>query len=173
MKDIASRTVVVEEIAYPTNLLALNAAIEAARAGDRGRGFAVVASEVRKLAERSQAAAVEIGKLSAESMAVAETAGAKLTKLVPDIERTAELVQQISTASQEQATGVDQIEGAIRQLNEVVQQNAGLAEETAATASELSRQAEWLQSAVAFFRVGDVAPSGEPRRAALPAPPLK
>jgi methyl-accepting chemotaxis protein len=175
MKDIAERTRVVEEIAYQTNLLALNAAIEAARAGDRGRGFAVVASEVRKLAERSQAAAVEIGKLSSASTTVAEQAGAKLARLVPSIQRTAELVRQISAATSEQASGVDQIDGAIRQLNDVVQQNAGTAEETAATATELARQAEWLQSAVAFFDVGEgaggagapPAPAEAPR--ALPA----
>jgi methyl-accepting chemotaxis protein len=171
MKDIAGRTSVVEEIAYQTNLLALNAAIEAARAGERGRGFAVVASEVRKLAERSQAAAVEIGKLSVASTEVAEQAGAKLAKLVPDIERTAGLVQHISAASQEQASGADQIDAAIRQLNEVVQQNAGISEETSATAAGLSAQARWLQTAVSFFDVGAAAdgprPDGDPAAPAV------
>jgi methyl-accepting chemotaxis protein len=161
MKDIAERILVVQEIAYQTNLLALNAAIEAARAGDRGRGFAVVAAEVRRLAERSQAAAVDIGRLSATSTEVAEQAAAELGRLVPEIERTASLVQNISAAAQQQAGGLNQLEGALRQLNEVVQRNAGISEETSATAGELSSQARWLESAVSFFKVGTMAP---PRR---------
>lgn len=153
MKDIAGKISIIEEIARQTNLLALNAAIEAARAGEHGRGFAVVASEVRKLAERSQAAAGEISKLSASSVQVAERAGEMLEKLVPDIQKTAELVQEINGASAEQNSGAEQINKAIQQLDHVVQQNAGAAEELSSTAEELSAQAEHLQSTVEFFRI--------------------
>jgi methyl-accepting chemotaxis protein len=153
MKDIAAKISIIEEIARQTNLLALNAAIEAARAGEHGKGFAVVASEVRKLAERSQTAAGEISKLSASSVEVAEKAGKMLAKLVPDIQKTAELVQEISAASKEQTTGADQINAAIQQLNQVIQQNAGAAEEMASTAEELSSQAEQLQDTISFFKV--------------------
>lgn len=151
MKEIAGRISIIEEIARQTNLLALNAAIEAARAGDHGKGFAVVAAEVRRLAERSQTAAGEISKLSSSSVQVAERAGSMLAKLVPDIQKTSELVQEISAASKEQATGADQINSAIQQLNQVVQQNAGAAEEMSSTAEELSSQAEQLQETIAFF----------------------
>jgi len=155
MKNIAEKISIIEEIARQTNLLALNAAIEAARAGEHGKGFAVVAAEVRKLAERSQVAAAEISKFSITSVEVAEKAGEMLAKLVPDIQKTAELVQEISAASTEQSSGADQINSAIQQLNHVIQQNAGSAEEMASTAEELSSQAEHLKSTVAFFKVDE------------------
>ncbi len=155
MKDIASKILIIEEIARQTNLLALNAAIEAARAGEHGKGFAVVASEVRKLAERSQTAAGEISHLSTTSVEVAERAGEMLAKLVPDIKKTAELVQEISAASKEQSSGADQINSAIQQLNHVIQQNAGAAEEMASTAEELSAQSEQLLQTIGFFKVDE------------------
>ena len=161
MKEIAGKISIIEEIARQTNLLALNAAIEAARAGEHGKGFAVVAAEVRKLAERSQTAAAEISDLSSSSVEVAERAGEVLDKLVPDIQKTAELVQEISAASNEQNIGAGQINKAIQQLDQVIQQNAGASEEMSSTAEELSSQAEQLQSAIAFFRIGD---SGNSRR---------
>jgi len=152
MKEIAGKIIIIEEIARQTNLLALNAAIEAARAGEHGKGFAVVASEVRKLAERSQTAAAEISKLSASSVEVAEKAGEMLTKIVPDIQKTAELVQEISAASNEQNSGSEQINSAIQQLNQIIQQNASSSEEMASTAEELTGQAEQLQQIIAFFK---------------------
>jgi methyl-accepting chemotaxis protein len=153
MKAIAERTSIVEDIAYQTNLLALNAAIEAARAGEQGRGFAVVASEVRKLAERSQAAAREIGTLTASSVTVAERAGSSLSALVPVIRKTAELVQEVAATSREQATGVAQINRAVSQVDEVTQRNAAAAEELASTADTLASHAESLQRMMAFFKV--------------------
>ena len=155
MKEIADKISIIEEIARQTNLLALNAAIEAARAGEHGKGFAVVAAEVRKLAERSGVAAGEISQLAASSVQVADRAGGLLGKLVPDIQRTAELVDEISSASNEQNAGASQINSAIQQLDSVVQQNASASEEMSSTASELSIQATQLQETVAFFRVGD------------------
>ncbi|TAN44480.1 MAG: HAMP domain-containing protein [Nitrospirae bacterium] len=167
MKDIAGKISIIEEIARQTNLLALNAAIEAARAGEHGKGFAVVASEVRKLAERSQSAAAEISHLSTTSVQVAEKAGEMLGKLVPDIQRTAELVQEISAASAEQNTGAEQINKAIQQLDQVIQQNASASEEMASTAEELSSQAEQLQHSISFFKIDD---NGSGRRVASSAP---
>jgi methyl-accepting chemotaxis protein len=155
MKDIAQKISIIEEIARQTDLLALNAAIEAARAGDHGKGFAVVASEVRKLAERSRTAAGEISRLSTASVDVADRAGSMLTELVPEIHKTAELVQEISAASIEQNTGAEQINKATQQLDQVIQQNASASEEMAATAEELSSQAEQLLSAIGFFKSDD------------------
>ncbi len=153
MKQIAGKISIIEEIARQTNMLALNAAIEAARAGEHGKGFAVVASEVRSLAERSQMAAQEIGRLSVTSVEVAEKAGEMLIRIVPDIQKTAELVQEISAASNEQNTGTEQINRAIQQLDQVIQQNAGASEEMSSTAEELSAQAIKLQEIIAFFRL--------------------
>jgi methyl-accepting chemotaxis protein len=155
MKEIAGKISIIEEIARQTNLLALNAAIEAARAGEHGKVFAVVASEVRKLAERSQTAAGEISKLSRSSVEVAEKAGEMLIRIVPDIQKTAELVQEISAASNEQNIGAEQINKAIQQLDQVIQQNASATEEMASTSEELSSQAEQLQDTISFFKVGN------------------
>ncbi|MBU2493466.1 MAG: MCP four helix bundle domain-containing protein [Bacteroidetes bacterium] len=153
MKEIAGKISIIEEIARQTNLLALNAAIEAARAGEHGKGFAVVASEVRKLAERSQTAAAEINQLSASSIKIAEKAGDLLTQIVPDIQRTSELVQEITASSNEQNSGAEQINSAIQQLNQIIQQNASASEEMASTAEELLSQAEMLQDTMAFFKI--------------------
>jgi methyl-accepting chemotaxis protein len=155
MKEIANKISIIEEIARQTNLLALNAAIEAARAGEHGKGFAVVAAEVRKLAERSQKAAGEINQLSATTLKVSEKSGEMLDKLVPDIQRTAELVQEISAASKEQDTGAEQINKALQQLEQVIQQNASASEEMASTTEELTGQSEQLVSALSFFHTGD------------------
>ena len=153
MKSIAEKIGIIDDIAYQTNLLALNAAIEAARAGVHGKGFAVVAAEVRKLAERSQVAAQEIGNVAKDSVKLAERAGALLGEIVPSIKKTSDLVQEISSASQEQNAGVRQINGAIGQLNSATQQNASASEELAATAEEMGGQAEQLQDLMTFFHL--------------------
>ena len=153
MKNIADKISIIEEIARQTDLLALNAAIEAARAGDHGKGFAVVAAEVRKLAERSAVAAGEISKLSSSSIEVADEAGSLIETIIPDIQRTAELVQEINSSSNEQISGADQVNRAIQQLDEVIQQNASVAEEMSSTAEELTAQAQSMQESMTYFNV--------------------
>ena len=157
MKSIATKIAIIEDIASQTNLLALNAAIEAARAGEAGRGFAVVASEVRKLAERSQIAATEISELSQSSVAIAEESGTLISSVIPDIQKTAELVQEITSASREQDVGAQQINKAILQMDSVTQQNASVSEELASMAEELSSQAQILQTSVQFFKIDESA----------------
>jgi methyl-accepting chemotaxis protein len=163
MKDIASKISIIDEISRKTDLLALNAAVEAARAGEHGKGFAVVASEVRKLAERSQMAAGEISRLTADGVQLADGAGRLLSKLVPDIHKTAELVREIAAASAEQSTGTAQVSKAMQQLDQVIQQNASAAEQMSTGSDELSSQAEVLQSSIAFFKVDGAQTVQRPR----------
>ncbi|WP_343525742.1 methyl-accepting chemotaxis protein [Sphingomonas sp.] len=167
MRTIAEKIGIVQEIARQTDLLALNAAVEAARAGEHGRGFAVVAAEVRKLAERSQTAAAEISGMSSDTVTAATQAGEMLTRLVPDIRRTAELVAEISAACREQDIGAVQINEAIQQLDKVTQQNASASEQISSTSEELASQAEELQESIAYFRVEQAGRGGAARSTAV------
>jgi methyl-accepting chemotaxis protein len=171
MKQIAKKISIIDDIAAQTNLLALNAAIEAARAGEHGKGFAVVAAEVRKLAERSQVAAQEIGEVATSSVELAEKAGKLLEQMVPAIRKTADLVQEISAASSEQSSGVGQINSAVGQLNQTTQQNASSSEELAATSEEMSSQAEQLQQTMTFFKVEGSGHTRAPARKSAGAKP--
>jgi len=178
MQTIAEKISIIQEIAYQTNLLSLNAAIEAARAGEHGKGFAVVATEVRRLAERSQAAAKDISALAGTSVKVAERSGKLLSDLVPSIRRTAELVQEVTATSAEQASGVSQINQAMAQVDQATQRNAAAAEELSSTAEEMTSQAQALQALMSFFKLDDgmgaepPAPSAPPVRSReQPVPP--
>jgi methyl-accepting chemotaxis protein len=168
MNSIAEKVAIIEDIAYQTNLLALNAAIEAARAGEHGRGFAVVATEVQKLAERSQSAAKEISTFASASVKTAGRSGELLKELVPAIRKTADLVKEVAAASREQSSGVEQVNRAMTQVDQVTQGNAAAAEEMSSTAEELSAQAETLQAAVDFFRLPGGMEKAAPRRAETP-----
>jgi methyl-accepting chemotaxis protein len=173
MKAIAARTSVIEDVGYQTNLLALNAAIEAAHAGEHGRGFAVVAAEVRKLAERSQAAAVEIGEVAERSVLIAERSGKQLADMVPGIHASAELVAEVAAASHEQSAGVLQVNKAMAQVDEATQGNAAAAEELASTAAEVNAQADALSGLTAFFKLPAAAAAGGTGMAAQPGKPSR
>jgi len=179
MKTIAGKITIIQEIARQTDLLALNAAVEAARAGSHGKGFAVVASEVRKLAERSQQAATEIGSLSGKTLEVSERAGEKLDALLPLIQRTSDLVAEISAATREQNIGAEQINQSIRELDQVVQQNATLASETATVSHNLTDQSGQMRSMIEYYKLTSNASPGAaaetakaPKRKAAQSKPL-
>jgi methyl-accepting chemotaxis protein len=155
MKEIAKKIQIVNDIAFQTNILALNAAVEAARAGEHGKGFAVIAAEVRKLAERSKIAADEINVVSKSGVEISDKAGKQLVAVVPEMDKTVKLVQEISAASQEQNAGADQINNSIQQLNMVTQRNAAASEELATSSEELAAQADQLKDDISFFKVGD------------------
>ncbi|MCT4643656.1 MAG: methyl-accepting chemotaxis protein [Carboxylicivirga sp.] len=153
ISDISEKISIINDIAVQTNILALNAAVEAARAGDSGRGFAVVAGEVRNLAELSKKAADEIIVQADNSVSIANNAGDTIAKVMPEIEKTAALLQEITAASIEQSSGVEQVNNAMQQLNNLTQQNASVSEELASSAEELSSQAQNLEQLIAFFKV--------------------